>query len=82
MLVYVIVLFNDCFQTSSLYDCVTKINRDLAIGMLIAGKYIGFVYQHFNVHINPISRLQNSFKARGTTADLHRSGRPRVTTTR
>ena len=57
-------------------------NRDFAIGMLIAGKSIGFVSQHFNVHRNTISRLQNRVNARGTTTDRPRSGRPRVTTPR
>ena len=33
-------------------------DRDLAIEMLIAGKFIGLISQHFNVHINTTSRTQ------------------------
>lgn len=54
--------------------------RDRALGMLQAGRSTRVVARAFNVHNATIVRLAQRFRTTGSSSDLARSGRPRVTT--
>lgn len=59
---------------------LNEAQRNNAIGRLEAGKSQTAVARVFNVNQSTISHLRNRFRQHGSTRDLPRSGRPRVTT--
>lgn len=59
---------------------LTEAQRNNAIGRLEAGESQTAVATTFNVSQSTISRLWNRYRQHGSTCDLPRSGRPRVTT--
>ena len=56
------------------------LDRGIAIGMLMAGKSVRFVSEHFHVNRNTISRWKKKFNNTGDCKDNPKSGRPQKTT--
>ncbi|MES9884632.1 MAG: helix-turn-helix domain-containing protein [Sedimenticola sp.] len=61
---------------------MTLDQRQMAIGMLVAGMKVIHVARHFRFHESTIRRLKNRHHATGGVADRPRSGRPRKTSPR
>ena len=59
---------------------MTKNERNVAVGMILAGKCFEDIARRFHVHRNSISRLKSKFAMTGSTDTLPGQGRPRITT--
>ena len=57
-----------------------KNDRNVAVGMILAGKRLEDIARRFNVHRNTISRLKSKFAMTGSTDTLAGHGCPRITT--
>ena len=56
--------------------------RNIAIGLLLAGRTQAQVAAHFGVNQSTVQRLNRRYQATGSVNDRARTGRPRVTTLR
>ena len=61
---------------------LSQVQRERAVGMLLAGRSIAEVARTFACTRPTIYMLQRRLRQTGTTSDRPRSGRPKVTTTR
>ena len=62
--------------------CLSQLDRDRAIALILQGRSQRDVAQQFGVHESTILRLVQRLRATGRLTDRPRSGRPHITTQR
>lgn len=59
---------------------LTEHKRSLIVGMLMAGVSVSAIAQRMQVHRDTVRNTQRNYQLTGSTKELKRSGRPRITT--